>query len=113
VSKQLFPDIGAIQGSISAVQSQYKSSWFWLTTYRTVHHFTPENKYSAVTTLYKVKTYKSNSLKKVRDRHQWNITVQLSVYSLVVTLCSTKCNTNKFYILHRLHLCVLYGSQNK
>jgi hypothetical protein len=26
VSKQLFPDIGAIQGSISAVQSQYKSS---------------------------------------------------------------------------------------
>jgi len=39
---------------------------------------------------------------------------ELTIYSSVVTICTTRFNMNWFYVLPtQLYLCVLYGSENK
>jgi hypothetical protein len=37
----------------------------------------------------------------------------LTFYSLAITLHTTRFNIKKFYVVPILHLCVLYGSQDK
>jgi len=42
-----------------------------------------------------------------------NINTYLTFYSLLVTIRTTRFNTQKFCMLITLHLCVLCGSQKK
>jgi hypothetical protein len=37
----------------------------------------------------------------------------LSLYSLAVTVLTTKFNIKNFYMVLTMHLCVVYGSRNK
>ena len=46
--------------------------------------------------------------------HRISFVHQISLQTLLVTICTTNFNIHKFYILsHTVYVCVLCGSQNK